>query len=353
MKKKFIVLTALILCISVLLVPMQVMAAPAEKATQPLYISEVKVGMGRTSKEAAKELLEEGFTIIKGNDGNYAELNYKAGTTNAGAKSGPTSKIVYIGYKTTNDPQKAITDLAVMNINGGYSVQDYETLMANHLEGEIKPFVDSFIAALNEYRENYNKPENTLNHIRADYYRQMLNKLTDDDTGGKPLGDLLLNETKYEMGDDKYNALSDAEKKNHADILTILMQGNGRAILLLETLVTKASDSADNTWLDRFAKINTDDLIAQIKTDNPSLTTEADIMAELDKTYNDTAMKLYQKWDDLYEIICDREDTLNEIQNAEQTDDKSLAEKVEKIDLENLTKEDAENLSKAYKEGTN
>ena len=36
-----------------------------------------------------------------------------------------------------------------MNINGGYSVQDYETLMANHLEGEIKPFVDSFIAALN------------------------------------------------------------------------------------------------------------------------------------------------------------------------------------------------------------
>ena len=327
------------------------MAAPAENVKKPLYISEVRVGMGSTSEEAAKELLEEGFTIIKGDDGKYADLNEKAGS-NSVMKKGKKNRIVYIGYKTTDDPKKAITDLAVMNMNGGYSVQDYETLMANHLEGEIKPFVERFISALNEYRENYKKPENTLNHIRADFYRQMLNKLTDDDTGGKPLGDLLLNETKYEMGDDKYNALSDAEKKNHADILTILMQGNGRAIILLEALITKASDSADDTWLDRFVKLNTDDLIAQIKEDNPALTTEADIMAELDKKYNDTAMKLYQKWGDLYEIICDREDSLNEIQNAEPVGDDTLAEKVEKIDLKNPTKEDAENLSEAYKAGT-
>jgi len=351
-KKSLKIITALILCISLFMIPMQVMAAPEAKVTKPLYISEVKVGMGSTSEEAAKELLEEGFTIINGDDGKYADLNEKAGS-NSVMKEGLKNKIVYIGYKTTDDPKKAITDLAVMNMNGGYSVQDYETLMANHLEGEIKPFVDRFISALEEYRENYKKPDNTLNHIRADYYRQMLNKLTDDDTGGKPLGDLLLNETKYEMGDDKYNDLSDAEKKNHADILTILMQGNGRAIILLETLVTKSTDSADNTWLDRFVKMNTDDLIAQIKKDDPSLTTEADIMAELDKKYNDTAMKLYQKWDDLYEIICDRDDSLNEIQNAEPIGDDTLTEKVEKIDLKNPTKEDAKNLSEAFKAGTN
>ncbi len=329
MKKTLKIITALILCISLLMIPMQVMAAPEEKATKPLYISEVKVGMGETSEEAAKELLAEGFTIIKGDDGQYADLNEKAGT-NSGMKKGPTDKIVYIGYKTTDDPKQAITDLAVMNMNGGYSIQDYETLMANHLEGEIIPFVDRFIAALKEYRANYKKPKNTQGHIRADYYRKMLNKLIDDDTG-KPLGDLLLNKTKYEMGDEKYNALSDDEKKKHADILTLLVQGNGRAVLLLEALVSKATDSADDTWLDRFVKIEPEDLKRQIKKNNPSLTTDADIMAEIDKKYHDTAKKIYEKWDFFYNAIEDHDDAVNELENT--TEIKDAEDGLEKMKM--------------------
>ena len=351
MKKTLKIITALMLCISLLMIPMQVMAAPEEKVTTPLYISEVKVGMGETSEEAAKELLAEGFTILKGDDGQYADLNFEAGT-NSGMKKGPTDKIVYIGYKTTNDPRQAITDLAVMNMNGGYSVQDYEILMANHLEGEIKPFIEQFIAALEEYRDNYKKSEDSINHIRADYYRQMLNKLTDDDTG-KPLGDLLLNKTKYEIGEEEYDDLSDEEKKNHADILTILMQGNGKAILLLETLVSKATDAADNTWLDRFLTIEPEDLKRQIQNDNPSLITEADIDAEIDKKYNDIAKKIYNKWDTFYDVICDRDDVLNEIANAETTTDDSLEEKLEKIDPENPTQEDIKTVVKAVKSNAN
>ena len=369
MKKTLKIITALILCISLLMIPMQVMAAPEEKATKPLYISEVKVGMGETSEmaapeekatkplyisevkvgmgetseEAAKELLAEGFTIIKGNDGKYADLNEKAGT-NSGMKKGPTDKIVYIGYKTTDDQKQAITDLAVMNMNGGYSVQDYEILMANHLEGEIKPFVDRFIAALNEYRENYKKPEDSLNYIKANYYRQMLNKLTDDDTG-KALGDLLLNETKYEMGDDKYDALSDEEKKNHADILTLLLQGNGRAVFLLESLVIKAADSADDTWLDRFMNTEPEDLKNQIKKNNPSLTTEADIEAELDKTYYDTARKILEKWDEFSETIAEYDDNTNYLMNHTAVSDEGLTEKVKKIDTETMTAEDLQTMS--------
>ena len=330
MKKTLKIITALILCISLLMIPMQVMAAPEEKATKPLYISEVKVGMGETSEEAAKELLAEGFTIIKGDDGQYADLNEKAGT-NSGMKKGPTDKIVYIGYKTTDDPKQAITDLAVMNMNGGYSIQDYETLMANHLEGEIIPFVDRFIAALKEYRANYKKPKNTQGHIRADYYRKMLNKLIDDDTG-KPLGDLLLNKTKYEMGDEKYNALSDEEKKNHADILTLLMQGNGHAIILMETLIAKASDTAANSWIDRISDFDT--LKAKVKNDDPNLTNETDINAELDKRYYDTAMNLIRKQAAFIESVG------NEEQNAEiennlvnkEDNSKEVKEKLEKLD---------------------
>ena len=326
MKRFCMVFIALILCVTLAaLAPAQVTAAANTNGA--LYISEVKVGMGKTSEEAAKELLEEGYTILTEN-GEYADLNEDAGTSNA-FRDGPSDKIVYIGYKTTTDPSEAITDLAVMNMKGGYSVEEYNKLMNDHMEGEIKPFVDRFIAALNEYRENYNKPEDSIGHKRADLYRQLLNLLTDDDTGGKPLGDLLLKKTKYEMGDDAYNALSDAEKQNHADILTLLMQGNGRAILMIEQLVTKATDSADDTWLDRLSGISFDDLKEQIKDDNPNLSTEADVIAEMDKTYNDTARKLLEKWDLMHDAIIAYDDTYNEIVNNEMTVSEDLEQRVE------------------------
>ena len=343
MKKSLMIVTALVLCITLLIMPLQVAAAAEDKKT--VYISEVKVGMGETSEEASKELLAEGFTILTDSDGSYSDMNYEAGTKGA-MKKGPTQKIVYIGYKTTTNPAEAITDLAVMNMNGGYSVEDYEVLMADHLEGEIKPFVNRFIAALKEYRANYKKPADTINHKRADYYRQMLNKLTDDDTG-KNLGDLLLNETKYEMGDDKYNALSDAEKKTHADILTLLMQGNGRAVLLLETFITKASDDGDDTWLDRLMEISTDELIAQVKKENPALTTEADILSEFDKRYNDTAKKIVEKWDAFTEAALAYDDTVNEIMNTDINVSKDLQERTKKLDENNITNEDLETYSEA------
>ena len=338
MKKIRRIFTAVLLCITMALLPSGTALAKST-GNQQLYISEVKVGMGETSEEAAAELLAEGYTILTEN-GQYADLNYRTGT-NSGMKKGPTEKVVYIGYKTTSDPNDAITDLAVMNMNGGYSTQDYQILMENYMEGQIKPFVNRFIAALKEYRENYYKPEGTLNHIRADYYRQMLNKLTDDDTGGQPLGDLLLNLTKYEMGDAAYNALSDAEKKNHADILTLLMQGNGRAVLLLETLVTKSADSAEDTWLDRFLATDLETLKEEIKNENPHLTTEQDICAELDRTYNDTARSILEKWDSFSEMILRYDDNVNHLINSDPTVDEDLKKKAENLDLTRQTKETA------------
>ena len=71
--------------------------------------------------------------------------------------------------------------------------------------------------------------------------RQLLNRYTDDDTDGSPIGDLLLNETKYEMGDEAYKALSGAEKKKHADILTMLLQGNLMGISMIEKYLARAA----------------------------------------------------------------------------------------------------------------
>ena len=244
MKKLLTAITSAVLCMTMLiLAPTQVVASAADN-TEKKYISEVKVGMGETSDQASKELLDEGYTILKDDNGNYADLNEDAGSKSS-LKEGPNQKIVYLGYKTTSDASDAITDLAVMNMNGGYSYDDYEKLMQTHMETQIKPFVGRFIATLREYRENLQKPQDSANYKRANYYKAQLNKLTDDDTGGKPLGDLLVNQTKYEMGDGTYNRLSAEEKKNHCDILTLLMQGKGQAVLLMETLLTKSADSSN------------------------------------------------------------------------------------------------------------
>ncbi len=326
MKRIVTIITSVMLCVTMLiLVPAQIAARAAEN-TKKTYVSEVKIGMGETSEEASKELLAEGYTILKDDKGDYADLNKGAGTKNA-LKAGPNQKIVYFGYKTTENASEAITDLAVMNMYGDYTFIDYQLIMQAQAETQIKPFINRFLATLTEYRDNLKKPKNSINYIRADYYRSMLNKLTDDDTGGKPLGDLLLNKTKYEMGDDAYNQLSAEEKKNHCDIVTLLMQGNGQAVQLLETTLAKAADSADNTWLDRFLKTSLNDLTEEVKKENPNLT-PTDINAELDKRYNDDAKKILDKWGTFNEVLLNYDNAVSnaeEVLQDEKKDQKEIA----------------------------
>ena len=326
MKKLLTAITSAVLCMTMLiLAPTQVVASAADN-TEKKYISEVKVGMGETSDQASKELLDEGYTILKDDNGNYADLNEDAGSKSA-LKEGPNQKIVYLGYKTTSDASDAITDLAVMNMDGGYSYDDYEKLMQTHMETQIKPFVGRFIATLREYRENLQKPQDSANYKRANYYKAQLNKLTDDDTGGKPLGDLLVNQTKYEMGDGAYNRLSAEEKKNHCDILTLLMQGKGQAVLLMETLLTKSADSSNSTWIDRFKATGLETLTDNVKKDNPNMT-PSEINKELDKKFNDDAKKILDKWEAFNEILINYDNSLKKANEVIKTNEESKVEAV-------------------------
>ncbi|HAK58011.1 MAG TPA: hypothetical protein DCP06_03435 [Lachnospiraceae bacterium] len=330
--------------------PATAMAAEDDKGGK--YVSEVRIGQGETEEKAKKELEEGGYTILKDDAGNYADLNEGAGSKSE-LKTGANDKKVYLGYKTTSDPKKAITDLATINMgtpdNAPYSETDYNVLMKKTMDSHIKPFVNNFIAALEEYRENYNKPKDTLNHIRADYMRRILNKFTDDDTG-KPMGDLLLNKTKYEMGDAAYNALSDSEKKDHADILTILMQANGQATLAIETLITKATDTSDDTWIDRFTSTSLSELEDRMR-EEQDFSNQNDLNAALDKKYNDTATELLKKWDAFREDITDYEDKADEIEDS--TDDlEDMVDEIESMDLQNTTDTDEEKISEAANEVT-
>ena len=277
--KQVIKITAILLLtvLTACLVPIQVFAD-----SLPEYISEVKVFYDNAS--AAQE---EGYTVLSDDKGKPVDLNQGAG----GGLGSKGDRAVFLGYKTTKNADDAITDLALMNMKGGYSVAEYDALMETQLKSQIIPFVERFRTVIDEYRQNYNGSGD--NKQRADYIHGMLNKLTDDDCGGRGLGDLLLNKTKYEMGDDAYNALSDSEKENHADILTIIAQANGQATLLMESLLTRAADTSDDTWIDRLVSMTYDDMV-----DETGLA-PTDAQRELSRIYNDDANVILDMWSDL------------------------------------------------------
>ena len=80
MKRLLMIFTSALLSMTMLILsPIQIVASAAGNE-QNKYISEVKVGMGETSEQASKELLAEGYTILKDDSGNYADLNKDAGS---------------------------------------------------------------------------------------------------------------------------------------------------------------------------------------------------------------------------------------------------------------------------------
>ena len=81
------------------------------------------------------------------------------------------------------------------------------------------------------------------------------------------------------------------------------MQGNGQAVMLMETELAKASDAGDNTWIERFQNLTLDALTESIREENPTLT-PSEITAELDKRYNDDAKKILEKWSAFGEVLA-------------------------------------------------
>ena len=326
MKHLFRTFTAVLMAVLVAaLLPAQVFAE------SPAYISEVKIGIGSTS-----ELEKDGYTILKDKNGKAIDINTDAG----GGYGSEGDQAVYLGYKTTTDKNEAITDLALMNMKGGYSVQEYEALMETQMKSQIIPFVDGFLAAIQEYRENYNS-ENKSNRQRAVYIHDILDKFLDDDTG-KGLGELLLNETKYEMGDKAYDALSDEEKQNHADILTIIAQSNGKATLMLENLITRAADTADDTWLDRFAGTTYDDLLDV--TDGRTATDKAKKLA---KQYDDKASDLLDLWEDFRDFLLEYDSAAKRIEKYDESTYTAAAEAMAGV-TENTDAEKAEKIAEDF-----
>ena len=247
-------------------------------AAKPAYISDVLVSYAKSDSaediaEAKKWLTDKGY-IVLGQD-----LN--AETDNTVSIRRP----VFLGYKLTAERDDAITDLRLMNMNGDYSYDDYKDLLKQQAT-EIGYFIDSAKSALAAYRENFSYVQNILGQYGKTYkeidavlaehadefdsgcYRAMityenLNCLKDDDTGYL-LGDLLLEPIREEMTSDDGQA--------HADMTTILMQGNSATVArIMASLAYVADTDIESTWLNRAEESDgLQGLLKRYEDDNPA-----------------------------------------------------------------------------------
>ena len=207
---------------------------PALAESDKSYVSSVILSYGETDDSAKQWLTDNGYDVLDQNLNEGADdiLSHK--------------RSVYLGYTTTSDPSNAITDIKLMHMQGGYSVQDYQKLLADQKEN-IRLYVNEFISALKEYRSNFEKKD-----ARALQANELLNRLHDDDTGMN-LGDLFLQPLKEELGEEAYASLSERDQKKHADMTTILMQGNTDLVLKAQQIVVSATDDTGTLWLERYA----------------------------------------------------------------------------------------------------
>ena len=238
-------IVALVLTLTfIALVPLNTVAA----ATNGKYVSEVYIAYGKDADEAKKTLSDKGFTPVEGN-------------LNDGGKT-----YAMMGFKMTRNIRDSITDLAVMNMRGDYSVEDYKKLLKGQ-KTEIAEFLSEYMAVIREYRSNLKEGKS-----KAIYVHDILNNYTDDDTGMK-MGDLLNSETLQDkVGIEE--SIEAENPENLPNLVTILLQGNPQVIKSIEVMLMIATDTAENSWIDRFAASDYDTLLDKIEEERPELNTE-------------------------------------------------------------------------------
>ena len=275
------------------------------------YLKDVYIAYGETKAEAENWLRDNGWEP-------FADLN--EGKTSDSFKHQPAA---VLGIKRTNDPNEAITDMAAMNMNGGYSFDDYEGLVEQK-KTDITEFINTFVPALEEYRENYNGKGSEGGQKRAQMAHDLLNKFYDGDPKGeyavndtgKPLGDLLLNKTKTEIGDDAYNALSAEQKLNTADLQQIILESSGPAVMMIEQALALATDTAETSWLDRLNGLSGEGLVERIAEYAPEAAGQdlapSAALSFLASRFEDYAKKLADGWINVHDDIVWYENYCNE-----------------------------------------
>lgn len=212
---------------------------------------------GQNKEVASKKNADFEYKIIKDNNGKNQDFN--EGTYGDGESSRGKELPVFLGYATTDNANEAITDIATLSMNSAYVQIDYKGVLNNNKK-YITDIINRIIPALVCYRKNY---QNDIKKKSGKGYiaHEELNRYMDD--MGNKLGDVLLNQTKEELGltDREYNRLDDKKKAKTANLTSIILKGNGRCLASIETALAISGDVKKQGWINRYANKSYSDLV--------------------------------------------------------------------------------------------
>lgn len=212
-----------------------VLAAPSRNQGKVTYLSEVAIIEADNDADSQKILTE-----LKKTE-NGAFTNMISLDLNKGGQ-----KKVYLVYKTSSNVDDALTDLAIMHMNGNFTMGNYEQILSENMAHFAKIAQDYRVIAA-AFAESY--AAGNVNALTA--YRQ-LNLYYIEENGVKTY-----------MGDYMLNFPSDDES-----FAEILFRGNLNIIANLRGLMSMAIGNGVNNLSDRiaaaYAKAETDPSVYSI-----------------------------------------------------------------------------------------
>ena len=219
MKKLFKSIIATILVVSMLLATSVV--AFAASSIQEEYISDLRLIYADTYEDAKLVLTEsklEGYKILNNN------LNANSGKTG-----------VWLAYKTTTDINDAITDVAVIQMGGGYNAANYQAMIAQS-RGDYEAMGEIYLDAIDYFAEAYDAG----NFLAESAYRQLNFYAGLDKYKETKLGDLFI----------------DGVLKK-TDLATLFFEGNAKILDNVRSLIAMGvSYNEDGThYLEKVGKM--------------------------------------------------------------------------------------------------
>ena len=156
--------------------------------SETIYVSDLKIYlvdtyMYDTVEKVAKQAAQDGYTLVPRN-------------LNADSVNDPTYfRGLYLGYKTTTDPDDAITDIRTLGMDRDYYLYDYNSFM-EHLKNVKSSTGNAMYRASQTFVENYNagspKAKDALEGLNLFYLDSAEMKLGDYILTGKADQDLFL-----------------------------------------------------------------------------------------------------------------------------------------------------------------
>ena len=240
-------------------------------AVEKRYIKDVKLIYAESKSEAAS-YVPDGYMLLEYDLNEGTEYVFDV-------------KQVYIAYSITTNPDEAITDIKMMNMNGGFVLSDYEEQLKNVKES-VKRLADDVKAAVSMFVRNY---MSGTSGARAAYYA--LNSFTVDEAYGQGLADYFL----YGNPDDAF--FVKLVLNAHQNVLSSIISALAMAV----------QGEAGYTWLDRLSQIY-DPWTIVTETDYWDMANDlGDHFVNFYNVYNSIDHDLYKKGDTELNISEDGE----------------------------------------------